>query len=238
MIPKKIHITWKTKDILERRSLFLGNCIQKIVKLAPEWDVFISDDNDVDNYLRKNLDIKDYLLLKQRHIVEKTDVWRLLKLYNEGGLYIDIDRLCNISLDSIIAENTKLLLPTCGDYNFSQDIMCSAPNNPIYIETLLLNLKYREQGSNSIYHLGPQTYMHGVTKTLLGEIVDVNPPVEIFDEIRKMINLMPFIVTYKENGPYDTIIYNSKGPLIDFDHETEKRNFYGECKMYHWTGDW
>ncbi len=238
MIPKIIHITWKTKDILQRKSLFLENCIQKTVKLAPEWKTIISDDNDVDCYLKENLDTRDYFLLEHRHIVEKTDVWRLLKLYNEGGLYADIDRLCNVPIDTILKDNTKMLLPICGDNNFSQDIMCSAPNNPIFIETLLLNLKYRVQGFNNIYHLGPQTYMHGVTKVLLGEIVDVNPSMEIFSEIRKIIELMPFIVTYKENGPYDTILYNSNGPLIDFDHEIEKRNFYSESKIQHWTGDW
>jgi len=46
----------------------------------------------VDNYLRENISDEDYGLIRDSGIVEKLDLWRLVKLYNEGGLYIDLDR--------------------------------------------------------------------------------------------------------------------------------------------------
>ena len=45
------------------------------------------------------------------HPVEKSDLWRLLKLYHEGGIYSDVDRLHNMRVQSVSDEHTKLLLP-------------------------------------------------------------------------------------------------------------------------------
>jgi mannosyltransferase OCH1-like enzyme len=81
--------------------------------------------------------------LQNRHIVEKIDVWRLIKLYNEGGLYIDVDRLVNVSLNDIAKKDIKWILPTCRDNDFSHDFMCSSPGNPVFLETLKLNLSRR-----------------------------------------------------------------------------------------------
>ena len=40
------------------------------------------------------------------HPVEKTDLWRLLKMCHEGGLYMDIDRLSNQPISEYINSNT------------------------------------------------------------------------------------------------------------------------------------
>jgi hypothetical protein len=233
-----MHITWKTKDILNIEHIFAKNCIQNVVKLSPTWKPIISDDHDIEQYLKENLSKSDYQLLKERPIVEKTDVWRLLKLYIEGGLYIDIDRLCNMALDDILTDDIKCILPVCGEHNFSHDFMCSAPGNPIFLETLNLNLERRHSGHTSIYLLGPQTYFHGATKVILGKLVDVNPPLELYQELMQVLANIPFVMTYKELPPYNTITYQPKKSQIKFDHETMKRDFYAKCKLQHWTGDW
>jgi len=235
-IPKIIHISWKTKDILDVKHIFPQNCIQKLVELADGWIPELSDDADVEQYLRDNLSIIDYQLLKDRHIVEKTDVWRLLKMYNEGGLYSDIDRLCNTSINSIIEETTRLVLPECADSDFSQDFMCSAPGNPMFLEALNINLERRRQGCKDVYLLGPQTYFHGITKAMTGEMIQPEPG--IFENLRRMLNSSGFAVTYREHPPYQTIMYRPENPQIDFDHEAMKRYFYAKCNLKHWTGDW
>lgn len=238
LIPKQIHIAWKSKDILQSKSIFVENCIRKLVALAPDWNVTINDDDDIDEYLKNTLDALDYDLLKDKHIVEKSDVWRLIKLYNEGGLYVDIDRLCNVSLNDIIPAHIKMVIPTSADFDFSHDFMCSAPSNPIFLETLKLNLERRFKGSTSIYFLGPQTYFHGVTKSLTGKIIDVNPGKEEFNSLRELIDRSGFMMTYKETSVYDTILYRREGEQINFDHEIEKRRFYAEQGLKHWTQEW
>lgn len=237
-IPKIIHITWKTKDILESKHIFPQNCIQKLVELAEGWTPIISDDSDVEQYLKDNLSTLDYRLLKDRHIVEKTDVWRLLKMYNEGGLYSDIDRLCNISINDIIKDNTRVVLPECKDSDFSQDFMCSAPKNPMFLEALTINLERRREGYRDVYLLGPQTYFHGITKSITGDMIQIQPGEETFNYLRTLIYRSGFIETYQETPPYNTIMYRPEKLQIHFDHESMKRDFYVKCGLKHWTGDW
>jgi hypothetical protein len=237
-IPKIIHITWKSKDILEIDHIFPRNCIQKLVNLAEGWTPAISDDLDVDSYLKDNLSVADYYLLQGKHMAERIDVWRLIKMYNEGGLYADIDRLCNISINDSITDDTKMLLPECDNCDFSQDFMCSAPGNPIFLETLKLNLERRRMGINNVYYLGPETYFHGVTKVMTGEEIRMRPGPEVFGALRELIESSGFMTTYRETPPYNTIIYRPENEQINFNHEEQKRDFYAKCNLRHWTNEW
>jgi mannosyltransferase OCH1-like enzyme len=126
-IPKIAHVAWKTKDVVDSKSPLILNGLRNLIDLNPDWTVTVYDDSNVDEYLRNTLNKRDYNLIKDIHIVEKTDLWRLFKLYNEGGLYMDIDRFYNIPLSKIITDNIKCVLPTCSDWDFSQDFDVSAP---------------------------------------------------------------------------------------------------------------
>ena len=246
MIPKQVHVTWPHKDIIYSNSPLIQNGIANLMLLNPDWTVTVSNDCDVDNYLRNNLSAADYELLEPKHIVEKTDVWRLLKIFNEGGLYMDLDRFCNVDLNSIAASDIKCILPTAADHDFSQDFMCSEPGNPIYKETLDLNLQRRREGCNNVYYLGAQTYMHAITNLLCGHIVNSDPGVNTFAELRDILAQMNFIKTYREQPPFDTVIYQhdiqkwrgDNPPQQTADWEKLKRNLYQENKLRHWTNTW
>lgn len=233
VIPKIIHIAWKSYDLLESNSLFIKNCIGNLVKLS-NWKYVIHNDNDIDIYLKEHLDTIDYKLLSSKHIVEKSDVWRLIKLYQEGGLYSDIDRLCNLSLNSLINDTTKVVIPTCNNLDFSHDFMMSAPGNPIYLETLKLNLQRRYEGCNNTYFLGAQTYLHGIMKCLFGKIIDQTE--KNIEGIRNDFEKTNFIQTYKEIPPYNTFTCRLTTSLLN--HEEEKRKFYAQSNLRHWTNEW
>lgn len=244
IIPKIAHVSWKYKNILKSQSPIILNGLNNLIHMNPDWNVILYDNDDVDKYLRNNLHQEYYELIQNTHIVEKSDVWRLLKIYNEGGLYIDIDRFYNVPLSQILTENIKCVLPMCLDYNFSQDIMLSAPGNPIYAVTLEMNLQRRKQGHTSTYFLGPQTYMHGITQCLFGEIIDENPGLEKINHIRNELSKIPFIKTYRENLPYDTIVYKHDDEKFNYGNSKEKtwekmkREFYAQHNIKHWTGEW
>jgi mannosyltransferase OCH1-like enzyme len=126
MIPKKVHLSWKTKDLLDSESPLITEGVKKLIELNPNWEVTIYDDAEVDAYLQEQLEPQLYALIADKHIVQKTDLWRLIKLYIEGGLYMDIDRFVNTPLDDLVDENTKWVVPTCRDYDFSHDFMMTA----------------------------------------------------------------------------------------------------------------
>jgi mannosyltransferase OCH1-like enzyme len=238
MIPKTVHFSWIDDSILMSNHIFPRNTIQKMIELSPDWKFKLNINSDIEDFLETRLDKSDYKLIKDCHIVEKSDIWRLMKLYEEGGVYTDIDRLCNISFDDIISNDIMCVLPICADNNFSQDFMCSAPYNPIFIETFKLIMSRRKEGYKNTYFLGPQTYMHAVTKVFFGNMIDVNPGKDIFNEIKNQLSRIAFIKIHQEYPPYDTIIYRPKTKLVDFNHEEMKRDFYANSKIKHWTGEW
>lgn len=235
MIPKIIHMSWKTKDIVHSQDELIQRGLHNLIALNPEWQLDISTDEEVDEYLQTVLG-SDYYLVKDIGIVPQTDLWRLFKLYTEGGLYIDIDRLCNISLSDILDENTKCVLPTCEDNDFSHDFMLSAPSNPIFACTIDLYLNRRKEGYTNVYMLGPQTYMHAVTYTLCGKMIDTNPGADVFDDIRAIISNTVFLKTYRESPPSDTVMY--QGDVTVDEWESMKRKFYASSGVKHWTGEW
>ena len=236
MIPKIVHMSWKSKDVVGSNSDLIKNGLRNLINLNPEWQVEISTDEEVDSYLKGVLQKDDYALLKDVEIVPKTDIWRLFKLYNEGGIYLDIDRFCNVRLDDLVDQETKWVLPTCADVDFSHDFMMTEPGNPAFANTINLYLSRRRAGHTNVYFLGPQTYMHGVTYTLFGQTLNTSPGKEAFDQIRDHISKISFIKTYRETPPYDTMLY--KGDVTPEGWETMKRKFYADNNIKHWTGEW
>ena len=64
------------------------------------------------DYMRDKLSPLDFELIDgAQKIVEKSDLWRLLVMCHEGGMYMDIDRLINRGMGSLIGPNTRMLLP-------------------------------------------------------------------------------------------------------------------------------
>lgn len=236
MIPKIVHMSWKSKDVVKDESELIKNGLHNLINLNPDWDIQISTDEEVDLFLREALSPSDYELVKDIGVVPQTDLWRLIKLYNEGGVYMDLDRLCNRPLSELMDGETKCVLPTCADIDFSHDFMMSAPGNPVFLNTIKLYLERRRNGYTSVYFLGPQTYMHGVTATIFGRPINTDPGKEVFDGMRDYIAKTGFIKTYRESPPYNTVTYS--GPITTDSWELMKRKFYADNGVKHWTGEW
>lgn len=227
-IPKKIHIFWKIKDYLDFNFNIISNGTRKLRDLNPDYEFIVYDDNDIENYLKEQLSPADYQLIKNKHIVEKTDLVRLILIYNEGGIYSDIDRLCNISLNQIIKPGVKCILPTFKYEDFSQDVIISCKGSPILKRTIELNLERRRQGECNFYQLGPVTYMNAITELFLGKQYPRNPGQDVFNDMISIINNCPFLDTLVEVPPFDTVFY--KGNYTTFD----KDEFYTYCGVRCW----
>jgi|688.fasta_scaffold208675_2 mannosyltransferase OCH1-like enzyme len=236
MIPKIIHISWKNEDIFNGKSFMIKNGLLNLIKLNPDWEIKFANDEAIEQYLQEELPEFDYLLIKDKNIIEKNDLWRLIKLYKNGGLYIDLDRFYNIPLSEIVTEGIDCVLPTHLDHDFSQDLMLSAPGNPIFFDAINLNLQRRRMGWNHIYALGPQTYMNAVTKNLTGSMLESSPGKETMNALRTQISNTGFAKTYREVPWKDTLVFKTTPEFDHVDYELEKRLMYEEFKMHHWTG--
>ena len=234
-IPKKAHIVWNHKDVINSNHPLITNGLHNLIKLNPDWVVTIYTPEEIELDLKHALSEDDYNLIKNRHFVSKIDLWRLFKMYFEGGFYMDIDRPYNIPLSNIIEEDTKWVVPTSSDFDITCDFLLSAPKNPAFYTGIQMYLHRIREGHTNQYFLGPQTYMHAVTYTLLGEMVNTDPGIEKMNLIRGKLNEMKFTKTYREVTPNDTKIY--KGDIGD-KLEALKRDFYAKEGVKHWTGEW
>lgn len=227
-IEKNIFLSWKSKDIIDLNFSIIKNGIYNLKKMNPEWKLTINDDNEVDAYIKKYIPIEDYNLIKDRHIVEKTDLWRLLKIYNEGGMYMDIDRLYNISLTDLIGKhrtNIRCILPTYKNFDFAQDIMISASKNKIFKKAIEINLEKRRKGEKNICEMGPGAFIMAVSEVLTGKTFYRGRSGGHLVKLRKEIKETNFLDTYVENPPFNTLTYRGKPVLFD------KNALYKHCSV-------
>ena len=236
-IEKKIHIAWCDKNVIDSDLNIIKFGIRNIKELNPEYDIIISDNNEIELYIKNHISISDYTRIKDKHIVEKVDLWRLLKIYHEGGVYVDIDRLCNRSLDELIDQNTKCILPWYFNIDFSQDIMISCSKSPLFEEAIKDNLETRRLQNVDIYQNGPISYFRALTKQILGKSIN-NARTEgclKSSDIRYINTILTntkYLKVYSyENPPYQTLLYKGN----DIDLKSEKKILYDMYNVKHWN---
>jgi GR25 family glycosyltransferase involved in LPS biosynthesis len=236
-IPKKIHLSWKNKNVLNSNYSLIKKGAKNLELLNPDWDIEVSDDEGVNRYIRDNIGKSSWELIKDRKITEKTDLWRLLKIYKEGGLYVDIDRYIDTPLSEIIKANTSCVIPTFQDIDFSQDFVLSCANNPM-IERAISNNLFNRKNRQNLFYTAVCSYMHAASEFLGGQKVERGDNPVYFNDIRKQIEACEYLETFREIGPeYHTLYRNTAG---DFDakiFEKDKADFYNGESVIHWNAD-
>ena len=236
-IPKKIHLSWRDKNVLDSDYSLIKKGAKNLELLNPDWDIAIYDDEDINRLLRDSIGKDNWDLIKDKKITEKTDLWRLIKTYQEGGLYVDIDRYIDTPISEIINEKTKCVLPTYQDIDFSQDFILTCPRNPIMASGIVKNLEYRKQGKN-LFFLAVYSYMHGVSDVVSGKIVERGENPEYFKDMRDKFKSHPNIETYRETGPNDHILYRNLNQDFSIESfEEDKAEFYNGSGVVHWNAD-
>ena len=127
-IPRKLHVSWRSSE-LPPATIFTRVTILALIERNPGWSVTIYNDSQLDDYLRAALPAYSptaYARISRRPPTEKVDLWRLVVMHREGGVYTDYDRWALTPLSQAIPPGARLLLPTYRDDNLSQDFMASA----------------------------------------------------------------------------------------------------------------
>ena len=55
MIPKVVHVSWKSKNVVSSNFKIIKQGLRKLIELNPDWRVEVSTDEEVDVYLREHL---------------------------------------------------------------------------------------------------------------------------------------------------------------------------------------
>lgn len=263
-IPRLIHLSWRDGPAILNSNASLAQLgVKRLMSLNPHWNVHVWNDTEIESYIAisPHLTTDDRERLQMAHIVEKSDLFRLLVLYDLGGYYQDIDRPFNIPLDRIINRSggTRMLLPV-RRREIVQDVMCTAPGNQIFKRAFELNLQRRRQvprtgrgklEAHDMYLLGPISFYHAVTESLFGEMLlpdrqaflqipFVRPAeaakVVLSHVLRAARSAAPLIVAIAETSDCETMVY-SLPPLAcrkDNDDWMARAKFLNSTHVKHW----
>lgn len=110
VIPKKIHYTWFSKDPM---PAFLQDCVETWKKWCPDYEIIHWDLNNYDvsriRYAREACAYKKYSAL--------SDAARLDILYQNGGIYMDVDVSLQRGLDELLYQDAFVGVEKWGNIN-------------------------------------------------------------------------------------------------------------------------
>ena len=167
-IPKKIFLSFKTKDVPE---FILDNW----KNLNPGYEITLSDNNDckqflLENYSEKYVELFDFL--EDGPI--KADFWRVCILYKYGGVYADIDIELLVPLDYLIDKEPDVSFITCNSLsgNLNPHFILTVPQHPILKKCIEEYIRKYESGEiYSYWGYSITGIMHNTYKQMVGDDV-------------------------------------------------------------------
>ena len=137
-IPLILHQTHKSKNVPERMATAIGEWIDK----NPEFEHRYYDDADLEAYVRAHGDQRtvrafDVLLRKfPGKGALRADLFRLLVMQREGGVYADVDTTPKRPLLDIIEADDDYLTGVGRRNDAHQWLLIAVPNHPFISKTL------------------------------------------------------------------------------------------------------
>ena len=245
-IPKVVHITWSDTGLLARsKNKMLANGYRMVERLSPGWKVVMWNDTEMARYIRESNELApaDVSLLFRQQQQQICDLFRLLLLHKQGGVYIDLDVLINKNLNDIVFPTTKLILESYQNRDFTQAFQGTAPGNPIFKRAIDLNVERRrhlglqKHSRTDILHMGPNTYLHAISERLIGRFIlpDLHGPAPFSWEVAAVFDQLPMfrptIVSGHRRSECETMLYNGRlcSRLVPY-----KNDLYREAGLRYW----
>lgn len=144
-VPYIIVQTMKTNLVPED----MYKAAMSFVEKNPEYDYYFYDDEGCKKFIKENYPetyLSCFNMLKAG--AAKADLFRWLFLYKKGGVYVDIDAVCNKSIEALFEENLDFLTVQTGCnllHRLNHMLIISSPNNIILeksIENAISNILY------------------------------------------------------------------------------------------------
>jgi len=212
--PKIIFQTYK-ENHFELCPDFMKSCSKTWIEKNSDYKYYYISDKEARKMIYKKYGKEKFELFYNVPVnVMKADIIRLIYLYEYGGVYADMDTVCNLPLSSWIDDSYDFLICPENDSYFAQWFFVSKKHNPIIknnIDEIFKNLKNEK-------YLDIPHFVMGVTGPFSFTRNILN-----FYEINGIVNLNELNVI--ENKLLKTKIYE-QGAFGGYEKQKENSNKY------------
>ena len=147
MIPK---IIWQTyKDPFNDLPQYAKNAAQTWKDLNPEYKYIYMDDKEIESFIINEFD-QEWLEIFNNYPlgVMRGDLFRYMITYIYGGVYADLDTICNVPISTWINTNTDMVICIDDDnINYAQLAFACTPKHPV-LKTVLDLIKLESKQSS------------------------------------------------------------------------------------------
>ena len=154
-IPKKIMQTWKDHDI----PLHWQGSPVSIQHHMPDWEYIFLTDPEIQDYMEQHH--PEYLeyFNNFEYVIQKIDFFRVLWLYDNGGIYMDIKLVCVNGFKLIeLTEANHFVKDRLSPLSIFNSCMVCQQNHPyllMAIKKIVNNVNANFYGSNPLEPTGP-----------------------------------------------------------------------------------
>jgi len=169
MIPKNIFQTHKSINYIKSKPK-LVNAVKSWMKYnrSDNFKYHFYDDKMCNDFMKHFFDGPTYEAYQRLPLsVMKADLWRYCVIYKFGGIYADVDTICNISPNIFINESLLCLVPE-NSTHLCQWVFSAPPNSPILKSIIDLSTErilntIEIKGEHIIHYLtGPGVFTNGI----------------------------------------------------------------------------
>ena len=169
-IPKKIFQTHKSEQFVESNP-DLKNAVETWKK-HQEFEYNFYDNEACERFMFENFEEKVYEAYQKCPLpVMKADLWRYCIIFKYGGIYADVDTICNVNDPSVFLKNPAQLVisPENDNFHLCQWFFCAPEGSPILKSVIDLSVEmvlkedYKEFDIHFVHKLtGPGVFTKGI----------------------------------------------------------------------------
>jgi len=130
MIPKIIHQTWKTAEVPpawdESRASWQ--------RFHPEWQYIFWTDSSLERFIAERYPWFLRIYRDYPYAIQRVDAARYFILYEYGGIYSDLDIICQRNCDFLLSHTA--IIPKTEPLGFSNDLMMAEPQHPFFLQVM------------------------------------------------------------------------------------------------------
>jgi len=129
-IPKKIWLTYKTKELQGRAK----ECYESWKTMNPDYEVTLMDDDEIDSFIKDNFPESHYRAFKIVPLgVMRADFWRYCIIYVEGGIYSDVDCYCKKPFEQLLNRypEAEMILDQENTSDYCNWCFCGTKGNSL-----------------------------------------------------------------------------------------------------------